>query len=293
MLLDDDALVAVWKRRKELIDKGLERVLVELPEAVAVDVAKYIVEGGKRLRGFLVIEVAEALGGKAEKALDAAVAIELVHAASLALDDIIDNDYVRRGKPAAWIAFGIPKTVMVSNLLIPYAQRIVFNSYGVEALRRTVNAWLDVSRGEVLDAFIPLESMAPEMYVAIVRLKTAALFRLAAELGAIAAGKNNLADELGRYGEILGVAYQFADDIVDAVREERGEEVAETKGYILFKRYCKGDIAYALRKLRELVEEAVTLSHKLFGETSTVLTRLPVFMVKAMLSEVGLENAAL
>ena len=279
-----NVIVERWRFWRTRIDRALDEVLSSIPEVRAVDAAKYIVEGGKRFRGFLTILVAEELGGNGGRALDAAVALELVHASSLALDDIIDEDTVRRGKPAAWVALGVQRTVMVSNLLIPLAQTIVYRSYGVRALERTIAAWLDVSRGEVIDAFYLADELPSEAYYKIVRLKTGALFRLSAELGAIAAGREDLLEAAALFGEKLGLAYQLADDTVDLVLESRGRSVKPSTGYLLFRRLVGSSVSRALELLRQAVDEAVEAAARL---RSKILALIPSFMASAMLEEAG------
>ncbi|HIQ24257.1 MAG TPA: polyprenyl synthetase family protein [Pyrodictium delaneyi] len=280
--LNYSQLLEQWRAARQLIDAAIERWLIELPEANAVDAARYIAMGGKRLRGFLVLEVARSLGAQIEEALDAAVAVELVHAASLALDDIIDEDLVRRGAEAAWVKYGLKKTVMVSNLLIPFAQKIVAERYGEEALRRTVRAWLDISRGEVIDAFTVPEQLSPDTYLEMIRLKTGALFRLAAELGVIAAGRHSLIDVASRYGETIGIMYQIADDLRDSRDKEK---VKNEPSLQLFLRWLNGaGINKAYTTIKILLARAVDFSTRIAGSMhNSYLSYLPRFIVNAML----------
>ncbi|BEP18161.1 hypothetical protein PYJP_15130 [Pyrofollis japonicus] len=279
-------LLERWKSIKSLIDTAIENRLRELPQAQAINVAHYIAMGGKRLRGFLVIELAKTLGASIKDALDAAVAVELVHAASLALDDIIDEDTRRRGKEAAWIKHGLKKTVMVSNLLIPFAQEIIYQKYGALALLRTVAAWLDISKGEVIDAFYT-EPLRPETYIEMVRLKTGSLFRLSAELGAIAAKAYDLLDSLSTIGENIGIMYQIADDIRDSMDPEKSTE----PGLRLFRAWINGKgIAKAYLTINKLLEETNTLINKTFGTKSTLIHIIPSFIVSAMLGELDTKS---
>ncbi|ALL00607.1 geranylgeranyl pyrophosphate synthase [Pyrodictium delaneyi] len=280
--LNSNQLLEHWREMRQLIDDAIERWLKELPEAKAIDAARYIAMGGKRLRGFLVLEVARSLGARVEDGLDAAVAVELVHAASLALDDIIDEDITRRGAEAAWVKYGLKKTVMVSNLLIPFAQRIVAERYGEEALRRTVQAWLDISRGEVLDAFTSPEELHPDSYIEMIRLKTGALFRLAAELGVIAAGRYSLIDIASKYGETIGIMYQIADDLRDSNDKEK---VRSEPSLQLFLRWLNGSgVNKAYTMIKTLLSKAIDFSIKITGNLhDSYLSHLPGFIVNAML----------
>ncbi|MEB3825215.1 MAG: polyprenyl synthetase family protein, partial [Desulfurococcales archaeon] len=168
-------IIKEWMEAKKLIDERLLEFKIDKHGQV-IEVQKYITEGGKRFRGFLTILTAKALGGSVEEALDAAVAIELVQAASLALDDIVDVDVIRRNKSASWIVHGVSKTVLVSVLIISVAQRIV-EKYGFKAIMHVIRAWEQTTRGEVADSFLyPI--LKPEDYENVAIYKTGALFRL-------------------------------------------------------------------------------------------------------------------
>ena len=287
-------IIAEWSKWKNVIDRAIDDTIADIPEAEAIEVTRYITSGGKRFRGFLVILIAESLGTKPERALPAAVAVELVHAASLALDDIIDNDTMRRGKTAAWVEYGIGKTVMVSNLIIPFAQRIVLENYGYEAVERTIQAWLDVSRGEVMDAFLDPKNTSPEKYYEIARRKTGALFRLACELGVLASPNkitNTVLEKMAKYGENLGIIYQYADDIIDLKKVEDGEiELSMlSPSTILFYKIA-GTASNAIRQLARMVKNTsnIITELELPSKIKEILATIPVFMAEAMLMEKNL-----
>ncbi len=279
-----EALLELWKRAKRLLDSRLETVLREMREAHVLEVAEYIVAGGKRLRGFTTLLVAAELSGDWGSAVDAAVAVELVHSASLAIDDVIDGDVERRGLPAAWMKYGPGRAVMVANLLISYAQRMLMERYGFPAVERSIVAWYDISRGEVRDAY-----MEGGDYLEIVRLKTGSLFRLAAELGAVAVGASRqIVSSMGRYGELMGVAYQLADDIVDYSRGERSPAIARLLEWL---GHPRDVISAALVKLKEIVSRIDEVLRGVRGETGfSMLPLLPRFVVKTMLSEAGIQT---
>ncbi len=278
-MASEEQLVSRWREARQLLDRRLRELIELVPESEGVEVYKYIVEGGKRLRGFMTLLVAEELGASWEEALDAAAAVELVHSASLAIDDVIDGDVERRGAPAAWLKFGPGRAMMAANLLISYAQRLLLERYGHRAVEKSVLAWFDISRGEVRDAYLPGGD-----YYEVVRLKTGSLFRLAAELGAIAAGAYDKVGVVSGFGEQTGIAYQLADDIVDYVRGERSEAI---KRLVRWLGNPADIIAAALSKLRSILESV----NRLLGAAGLdkgLLVLLPRFVVKVMLGEVGL-----
>ncbi len=277
----EERLVEKWRRARSLLDERLGELVEAVSEGRGVEVYRYIVAGGKRLRGFTTLLVAEALGASWDEALDAAAAVELVHSASLALDDVIDGDVERRGAPAAWLRFGPGRAIMAANLLISYAQKLLMERYGLGAVERSVLAWFDISRGEVRDAY-----MEDGDYYEVVRLKTGSLFRLAAELGAVAAGAGReRVEALGEYGELMGVAYQLADDIVDYLRGERDGSVRRLLEWLGSPRDL---VAAALERLASILSRVEEVLERL-GLEAGLLSLLPRFVVKLMLGEAGVE----
>ncbi len=264
-------VIAMWRR---VIDEKLNEIIESQYEERVINIAKYIVRGGKRLRGTLAIMVSSSLGGRAEDAMNAALALELVHAASLSIDDIIDGDVQRRGMPSSWVINGIKNTVMVSNLLIPHAINMV-KIYGRKAIDKVIETWWDISKGEIWDVYGPPISDIEKGYEAILELKTASLFALAGYLGALAAGRDEYLDIAWRYGFILGKAYQIADDIAD---------INNDKSYSakLFKEIIRRKgIDYVKRHIYELVKE----SSKIGASMSDLLAELPKEGVTFLLGE--------
>jgi hypothetical protein len=294
-------IIDEWMQSREMIDQRLKEFSIDKHTQV-LEIQRYITEGGKRFRGFLTILTAKALGGTAEDALDAAVAIELVQAASLALDDVVDLDEFRRNRKASWIVHGVSKTVLVSVLIISVAQRIV-EKYGFKAIMHVIRAWEQTTRGEVADSFLyPI--LKPEDYENVAIYKTGALFRLAVILGAISARNEEFIDTLSKYGDMLGLAYQIADDIVDLATIP--EETPWSKiqpGVKLFIKYLdpgrewKDDevpdysryVTLGIEKLRSVVEEVVRFTWELPSNKYTqALALIPYFMAEKMLEEARL-----
>jgi len=286
-------LEAQLMKARMAIEAGIERFLNENIEARVLDVANYIVSGGKRFRGALALLVSDLLNGNRELAISSAIAIELVHASSLAIDDIIDLDYCRRGGPSAWVAHGVSKTVLVSNLLIPHAQMLV-EPLGELAVHEVIDSWLRITKGEILDVF---EENAP--YEDVVVLKTSSLFQLALALGCLSANRPELIPVLKEYGRILGMAYQVADDIVDFhnIEKKGWREALSLKKFVKWLGLSNADgeeKATVLRvgkdRLKGLVELATDVALAIEAkELGSYLAVLPYFMVSRMLEEGGLD----
>jgi geranylgeranyl pyrophosphate synthase len=285
--LDLEGLIRYIETRKGLIEAELEKV-VKGYEGEVLEIINYMSRGGKRFRGVLSILVCEALGGRIEDALDAAVAIELVHAASLALDDIIDLDMIRRGSIASWIRYGISKTVLISNMLIPKAQ-LMIERYGFDALVRVIEAWLQATSGEVIDVFGP--GSAVTGYETLARLKTGSIFKASTFLGARAARAGKVYEDLSAsFGENLGVLYQVADDLVDVIIDKIADKTHGIKMFIEWLGDGSKD---------EIVERAVPKIISQITRLESMVSRypesryrdylsvIPRYMVYSMLKEAG------
>ncbi|MGC9072054.1 MAG: polyprenyl synthetase family protein [Acidilobus sp.] len=260
------------------------------------DMVNYISRGGKRLRGFLSIVTCEGLGGAPDDAVDIAVAAELVHSASLALDDIVDQDIIRRGGPSAWVLYGVGKTAMVSLFLVPIALKLV-EKHGQLALSYSISAWEEMVRGEIMDAYSAISGQEAD-YLEIIRLKTGSLFALASALGAIAAKRPDIAEAAYRYGELIGVSYQVADDLVDYLAYLDGFKKRLDPSEKSFERWARESLSpldgeltsKVLNYLRGRIEEASKEAYKLFskGPLRDVMPEIPRFFVSSMLAQKGL-----
>ena len=169
----------------------------------------------------MTVLVCEALGGDPEDAVDYAVGIELVHNASLVVDDIIDESELRRGTPAAWAEHGHGPAIIASDGLL--GEAFALFSSDERAMRTVSEAMVELGEGEATE-LVAQPSNETE-YLELARRKTGALFRASAELGAIAADADTYTVEaMGEYAQRVGVAFQMRDDVLDATAD------AETLG---------------------------------------------------------------
>jgi len=204
-------------RRQALIDDRLEAVVTAIePPDLREQVSRTTLAGGKRVRPTVTILSCEFVGGDPADALDFAVGIELVHTASLVVDDIIDRSPIRRDTPSAWSAFGHGPAIVASDGLLGAA----FDRFSVEpaAMQSVTAAMVELGEGEAMELVATPTSEAE--YMTLARRKTGALFRAAAELGAIAADADDeTVAAIGEYAERVGVAFQIRDDVLDAVAD--------------------------------------------------------------------------
>ncbi|MES3518224.1 MAG: polyprenyl synthetase family protein [Natronomonas sp.] len=215
------------QRRRALVEERLEAVLTDTEPEEMVDRLEHVsLSGGKRVRPTLTLLTFEAAGGLLEDgdeqtaagatAVDFAVGIELVHTASLVVDDIIDRSAVRRGVDSAWNAYGHGPAILTSDGLLGEAFGLF--SADERAMQVVSESMVELGEGEATE-LVEQPSTEAE-YMTLARRKTGALFRAAAELGAVAAGVDTYTVEaFGQYAERVGVAFQIRDDVLDATAD--------------------------------------------------------------------------
>ncbi|MGH2904625.1 MAG: polyprenyl synthetase family protein [Solirubrobacteraceae bacterium] len=245
---DRDAVEALLDRggerlreRMARIETHLEHVTAAAGAPLAVHAGATIAAGGKRLRPLLVVlaaEAAEAAGSAPadpeaagreaagvfaeERLIRAAVAVELVHSATLVHDDVIDRAPLRRGRSTVVATAGRRVAVATGDLLFSRAFAELARNDNPAQLQALSDASSALAAGELLqreDAYAP--RVALERYLGRCELKTAALFEAACRLGALvgagAAGlaSTELADALGLFARRIGLAFQILDDVLD------------------------------------------------------------------------------
>ncbi|UPM41722.1 polyprenyl synthetase family protein [Halocatena salina] len=213
--------------RRDRVEQRLESVLDDVaPNTLGSEVRHVSLAGGKRVRPTITVLTCEAAGGTIDGALDFAVGIELVHNASLVIDDIIDDADLRRGVASAWSAFGYGPAIIASDGLLGEAFDLF--SANESAMRVVAEAMVELGEGEASELVDRPETESE--YMVLARRKTGALFRAAAELGAIAADADPYTVEaFGQYAERVGVAFQIRDDVLDATAkaESLGKPVGQ------------------------------------------------------------------
>ncbi|AQL42878.1 isopentenyl pyrophosphate isomerase [Halorientalis sp. IM1011] len=205
------------ERRRARVEERLEAVLdgVE-PAELADELGHVTLSGGKRVRPTVTVLVCESLGGDPADAVDFAVGVELVHNASLVIDDIIDDSEVRRGVPSAWAEYGFGPAIIASDGLL--GEAFALFSGDERAMQAVSESLVELGEGEATELVAQPENEAE--YMELARRKTGALFRAAAELGAIAADADAYTVEaFGQYAERVGIAFQMRDDVLDATAE--------------------------------------------------------------------------
>lgn len=192
---------------------------VELAEAVCEHVRA---AGGKRLRPALVVLSARALGCDGEEPLFAAAAVEMIHAATLLHDDVVDGAHNRRGRPTANARWGNAAAVMAGNLLLAKSFRLLVARGQRETLRVLSASMLAMCRGELLqNRYRGNLDMTEDVYYDIIGSKTADFLGACCHAGGLLADGDGHVPRLLDYGLQLGLAFQITDDLLDYLGDEQ------------------------------------------------------------------------
>ena len=254
------------------------------PQRLMAAMRHGVLNGGKRLRPFLVMETAQLFEGPSAAALRVAAALECIHCYSLVHDDLpaMDDDDLRRGQPTVHKAFDEATAILAGDALLTYAFDILADEATVLPAEAKVTLTLKLARasglggmagGQMLD--LQAETMTPDEagIVTLQAMKTGALIRFACEAGPILAGA--AAQDIARlteFGRKIGLAFQLADDLLDLTADSAtlgkaaGKDAAKGKGTLP----ALHGIDWTRKRLAALVEEAESLLSP-YGEKADVL----------------------
>ncbi len=192
------------------------------------DPLAYAMEGGKRLRPLMLLFASEVLGKPQVDPYPAAIAVEVLHCESLIHDDLIDGELSRRGKRPFYLKFGPHVTLLSADFALGLTMDLLLRyrpSLGWLLAKELSKAVMEMCEGEMLEVRLIEEGVGGRRrYLDVIKLKTAPLFRAAAKLGGLIAtgGKRNrVVKSLAKYGQLVGMAYQVKDDLLDV---EEGED---------------------------------------------------------------------
>jgi len=205
------------------ISHALDQAVDALPASVHA-IARHILNaGGKRLRPFLTVLFARLWGYRDTDIYPLAAAMEMLHAATLLHDDVLDEAIVRRGKTAAHMSFGIVPAILAGDALLSHASKLVTGYNDCRLSACFSEATLRTAAGEIQEIdYQRRVDQPPEIYDEIVTDKTAWLIRASCEMGALRAAADQRGLELtAQYGLQLGMAFQLVDDALDFAPQEK------------------------------------------------------------------------
>jgi geranylgeranyl pyrophosphate synthase len=256
-----------------------EERLVAISRATSASVSGHavatIAAGGKRLRPLLVFVAGgdyDGENGDDEPLVRAAVAVELVHSATLVHDDVLDGAALRRGRPTVVAAAGRSMATAVGDLLFSRAFAELVRNESVEQLRALSRAGTALAGGELVQREDAHDtSVTRERYLWRCELKTGRLFEAACRLGALAGAGPADAEALAGFGRRIGLAFQLLDDILDvsgpATRtgKQRGADLLDGTVTLPFILARERDPDLACVQLREIAgpEEAERLCDRI------------------------------
>ena len=267
------------------------------PESRVVEAMKYsVLNGGKRLRPFLLNEIGKLFGLNFEETLRPAVSLECLHSYSLIHDDLpaMDNDDLRRGKPTCHKAFDEATAILAGDGLLTYAFEILADNKTqlseatkirlISLLANASGAFSGMIAGQMLDLYTErfAEGNADNMIKHIEEMKTGRLIRYACEAGAVLGGADDASTQaLISYSRKIGIVFQISDDILDV----EGEQALV--GKTLNKDSAQGKQTfvafYGLDKARQLaqtyIDEAKQLLSDKFGASSLTLQAMADFII--------------
>ena len=206
-----DELNEYYNVVKNEFDDHLKREISKEPAEIGALLEKGL-SGGKKLRPVLCKLVSDALGGDTHLAFECGMALELVHCGALIHDDWIDGDKFRRAAPSLWNELGPRTSVLVADLMA--ATGSLHGAISLETGKSLARCVRNLSEGAIAD-FTDKDNYNEAVYLHRIKRKTGALYSTAAELGALVSPRTDLAPNMYKYGECVGILYQITDDYLD------------------------------------------------------------------------------
>ncbi|MBZ9759949.1 polyprenyl synthetase family protein [Mesorhizobium sp. CA8] len=285
--------------RAAAVETELRRILdarplsgeIARPERLMAAMRHGVLNGGKRLRPFLVVESAALFATDGEAALRVAAALECVHCYSLIHDDLpsMDDDDLRRGQPTVHKAFDEATAILAGDALLTLAFDIIADDATLLPAERRATLVLALARaagaggmvgGQTLD--LEAERKRPDEagIITLQAMKTGALIRFACEAGAILAGAPPADRErLAEFGSAIGLAFQLADDLLDLTADAVQMGKATNKDAAAGKATLASlhGLDWARGQLHGLIEQAHALLDP-YGEAAELLKQAATFV---------------
>jgi len=300
---------------QNIINKAIAETKYTAKPAELYEPISYLMKlGGKRMRPVLVLVSAELFGGDVQKALDAAIGIELFHNFTLMHDDIMDKAPLRRGNPTVHVKWNESAAILSGDVMFVEAYKLMIR-VDDSILRKVLDIFSDtasgVCQGQQADMnFEKRDHVSLEEYIEMIRLKTAVLLAGSMQIGALIGGaEKEQADLLYEFGENLGLAFQLQDDILDVYgdpekfgKQVGGDILADKKTFLLIKaiELAKGESASELDKwlnrpdvLPDNKVNAITSIYNSLGVRKLAEAEMENYVRKALnaLDKITVENS--
>ncbi len=277
----------------ELLNDRLLDTEIARPNHLMAAMRHGALNGGKRLRPFLVLETAALLGADEAAALRAAAAVECIHCYSLIHDDLpaMDDDDLRRGMPTVHVAFDEATAILAGDALLTLAFDIIAAPETELDDQRKAELVLALARaagiggmagGQALDLAAETKTPDEAGIITLQAMKTGALIRFSCEAGAILAGASSEDREtMKRFGEAIGLAFQLADDLLDvtADSEQMGKATGKDADHNTATLVALHGTDWARNQLDGLVGEAAQLLGR-YGDRARMLQSAALFVAR-------------
>ena len=277
---------------KDLVELRIERALTHTSLDRLSGAMMHLVEGGgKRLRATLPWLVAKAVGDSHSGLLDVGAAIEIIHNFTLVHDDIMDDDDIRRGRPAVHVEYDLPTAINAGDAMLAIAFEAMAVAEGIEPellpflVKRIGRMVRKCSEGQQLDIeFEDRGFVTEEEYITMIHGKTAAMFLTCAEVGSHLAGADSDTIEcMHDWGLAVGLCFQLMDDLIDVLSDSdtlgkpSGSDVAQGKRTLMVihaldqpPSNSKDDLMAVLGKGDDVSAEQVLLAHKALEDLGSI-----------------------
>lgn len=238
-------MLSLERLKKIISDRITQLDFERKPFELYLPISYTLALGGKRLRPALCLLACDLVGGKAEEALEPAIGIEIFHNFTLLHDDIMDNAPIRRGKETVHIKWNPNVAILSGDTMMALSYEFIMKAPAL--VRSTVfsifnRTAIEVCEGQQYDMnFETSVSVSIKDYLEMIRLKTAVLLAGSLKIGAIIGGGSEaLSNELYRFGENIGIAFQLKDDLLDVFSDAAifgkttGGDIASNKKTFLY-----------------------------------------------------------
>ncbi len=237
-------------------------------DALIQSVNNYILQKrGKQIRPILTLLAAKSVGKVNENTMHCAVALEMLHTASLIHDDVVDESDERRGQPSVNSKWGNKISILVGDFLLSQSLAMTNKTRNPLILEKITSLGKQLSEGELLQITnVKNINLKEEKYIEVIKKKTATLFDTCTYVGALSAGATDAeAETMRHFGEIYGICFQLKDDIFDYIASEK--EIGKPVGNDIKEGKITLPLLYALNaNLQEREEYLEIIRNKKFDK---------------------------
>ena len=221
--IEINPLLETYGKYIDKINSALDKELALYSESEFIELLKYSLDGGKRIRPIILVLAAESVGEADENAYSASCAVEFLHMESIIHDDIIDEETLRRQKDPFHIKYGYNTSILTGDFVLGLILGISSKINNARITKDLATTAMLMSEGEMIEGRLETsEDVTFDDYLKVIEYKTATAFEVAARIGAIIAGaKEEQIEALTEYGRNIGIAYQIRDDLLDWKNEDK------------------------------------------------------------------------